>query len=654
MKILFLQGWQSTPGGIKPTFLNFHGHTVLNPALPDDDFDAAVRIAQAEFDRGKPDVVVGSSRGGAVAMNITTDTPLVLLCPAWKRWGTATTVKPGTVVLHSPADETIPFAESQELVRNSGLPSDSLIEVGTEHRLADDESLKKMLEAVNLSIPTLCIGVDVAWWGGSAKHRVSQRDTVVYATISWDGSSDLNFEVVDLSRRPNARCAEPTEPNFDASGELLAEALSNIVEEHRGHCRRCVVALDTPLEARIRPNQPPRVKAAVKGAATGAERRQCERELDAFKATLPGKSTWHNDLRIQSGSPVPSRISRLVQRLVQADAFKPWGQDRSSHPHQIIEIFPSEAIWWLGVSELYRGLLPAEVRAYKQHSCKIAVQEAKEQAIRPLSGFKSVLERQTMPVSQWIEQIAGYACNVACDGQTGVVSKGKGFDDPIESGIACLTAIAFALGEYHVWGDGTDGTIVGPGGRRVARPEVIRGSLDTVEMDGTKGQLVDVVVHYLEMRAPLHQSIPMPRDGLTILHAQRPSVPYYRSLYDAVGKEYHWLSRRKLSDEELTAIIQDPLNELHVLHVDGSPAGFAEVDRRQPDEIEMVQFGLTGDFIGQGLGPWFLRQIIERVWSYGPKRFWLHTCTLDHPAALPMYKKAGFVEYKQEAIRREL
>ena len=68
MKILFLHGWQSTPGGLKPTYLKDHGHTVLNPALPDNDFDAAVRIAQQEFDQGKPDVVVGSSRGGAVAM----------------------------------------------------------------------------------------------------------------------------------------------------------------------------------------------------------------------------------------------------------------------------------------------------------------------------------------------------------------------------------------------------------------------------------------------------------------------------------------------------------------------------------------------------------------------------------------------------------
>jgi len=148
MRILFLHGWQSTPGGLNPTYLKDHGHEVLNPALPDDDFDAAVRIAQAEFDQGKPDVVVGSSRGGAVAMNINTGTtPLVLLCPAWKLWGTATTVKPGTIIFHSRADETGPFADSEELVRNSGLPLDSLIEVGKEHRLADPDSLEAIVGA---------------------------------------------------------------------------------------------------------------------------------------------------------------------------------------------------------------------------------------------------------------------------------------------------------------------------------------------------------------------------------------------------------------------------------------------------------------------------------------------------------------------------
>jgi hypothetical protein len=148
MKILFLHGWQSVPGGVKPTFLAQHGHNVINPKLPDEDFNLAVQIAQEEFDKHQPDVVVGSSRGGAVAMNINIgDARLVLLCPAWKKWGTAKTVKPDAVILHSRADNVVPFADSEELVRNSGLPAGALIEAGNDHRLADLEPLEAMLRA---------------------------------------------------------------------------------------------------------------------------------------------------------------------------------------------------------------------------------------------------------------------------------------------------------------------------------------------------------------------------------------------------------------------------------------------------------------------------------------------------------------------------
>lgn len=165
---------------------------------------------------------------------------------------------------------------------------------------------------------------------------------------------------------------------------------------------------------------------------------------------------------------------------------------------------------------------------------------------------------------------------------------------------------------------------------------------------------VDVTVYYLEMLSPSRRSVPAPREGLTVLHVPSPTVKYYRDLYHAVGHDFHWLSRRKLSDDDLAAIIHHPLDELHVLQVAGATAGFAELDRRQPDEIELVQFGLTREFIGQGLGKWFLQRTTDQAWSYQPRRFWLHTCTLDHPAALPNYLKAGFALFKEEQIRREL
>lgn len=152
MKILFLHGWRSVPGGVKPTYLKNHGHIVLNPSLDDDDFEAAVRTAQAEYDQHRPDVIVGSSRGGAVAMNIASgETRLVLLCPAWKNWGTATKLKRNAVILHSRADDVIPFADSQELVCSNDLPPETLVEIGQDHRLADPEPLLAMLAACERS-----------------------------------------------------------------------------------------------------------------------------------------------------------------------------------------------------------------------------------------------------------------------------------------------------------------------------------------------------------------------------------------------------------------------------------------------------------------------------------------------------------------------
>jgi alpha-beta hydrolase superfamily lysophospholipase len=146
---LFLHGWTSRPGGVKPSYLAAHGHSVINPALPDDDFAESVRIAQAALDQHQPTVVVGSSRGGAVAMNIESGgAAVVLLCPAWKKYGTATTVKAGTVILHSEGDDVIPIADSRELLTLSGLPESALLVLGDDHRLAEPEPLAALLAAV--------------------------------------------------------------------------------------------------------------------------------------------------------------------------------------------------------------------------------------------------------------------------------------------------------------------------------------------------------------------------------------------------------------------------------------------------------------------------------------------------------------------------
>ena len=149
MAILFLHGYGSDPNGIRPMFLQESGYEVFHPALPDDDFRQSLSIAQEVFDRHGPEVVVGSSRGGAVAMNIdTADTPLVLIAPAWKRWKKAATVKPGTRILHSEHDDVVPIENSRELLRRSGLPADHLIVVGEDHRMTDLPAFEALLAAI--------------------------------------------------------------------------------------------------------------------------------------------------------------------------------------------------------------------------------------------------------------------------------------------------------------------------------------------------------------------------------------------------------------------------------------------------------------------------------------------------------------------------
>ena len=127
MKILFLHGWHSVPGGVKPSSLIAQGHLVLNPALDHDDFASAVRTAQAAYDSQTPDVIVGSSRGAAVALHLhSARTPLVLLCPAWKSYGGHRPLKANSLILHRRQGSLLPSSTTQETSTTTALPPDIL------------------------------------------------------------------------------------------------------------------------------------------------------------------------------------------------------------------------------------------------------------------------------------------------------------------------------------------------------------------------------------------------------------------------------------------------------------------------------------------------------------------------------------------------
>ena len=169
---------------------------------------------------------------------------------------------------------------------------------------------------------------------------------------------------------------------------------------------------------------------------------------------------------------------------------------------------------------------------------------------------------------------------------------------------------------------------------------------------GAPGRTVPVTVTWLEMTSADQRS---PARGVleptAILRAERPTISFYRYLYDTVGADWNWFMRRRLSDEELAAIIHDGRVEVFVLHVRGVPAGYVELDRRIEGEVEVAYFGLIPEYVGRGFGAWLLDWGLARAWSYGPNRVWLHTCSLDHPRALGVYQRSGLRVYKREVVQ---
>lgn len=157
---------------------------------------------------------------------------------------------------------------------------------------------------------------------------------------------------------------------------------------------------------------------------------------------------------------------------------------------------------------------------------------------------------------------------------------------------------------------------------------------------------LETTVTYLEMLAEPHQHFPTPANlKLMLTRAENPGVGFYRYLYDAVGAHYQWVDRKRLSDADLAAIIGNPNVEVWVLYVAGQPAGYFEVNARAAPVVELEYFGLIPAFQGRGLGKWFLAEAIRACWARKPEKVVVQTCTLDGPAALPLYQKLGFTPY---------
>lgn len=157
------------------------------------------------------------------------------------------------------------------------------------------------------------------------------------------------------------------------------------------------------------------------------------------------------------------------------------------------------------------------------------------------------------------------------------------------------------------------------------------------------------IVTTLEMRKrpPLR---PSPGSRLRLVKWERPTLEKYRALFRRVGSPWLWFSRLVMDEAALTAIVHAPdVAIFAAVDEGGRDAGMLELDFRTPRECELSYFGLVPDLAGQGLGRWLMAEALTRAWAPGIERVWVHTCTLDHPAALSFYRRSGFT-----AIRRTI
>ena len=160
------------------------------------------------------------------------------------------------------------------------------------------------------------------------------------------------------------------------------------------------------------------------------------------------------------------------------------------------------------------------------------------------------------------------------------------------------------------------------------------------------GKIAAVVTH-LEMTArPAPR--PDPVGAWTLRRVEMPALDWFRDLYRRVGEEWLWFSRIRMGDAELAARLHAPQLEVYALVEGGRDEGLLELDFREPGQCEIGMFGVTAKLVGSGAGRWLMNRTLEIAWARQVDRVWLHTCTLDHPAALAFYQRSGFRAFRRQ------
>lgn len=159
-----------------------------------------------------------------------------------------------------------------------------------------------------------------------------------------------------------------------------------------------------------------------------------------------------------------------------------------------------------------------------------------------------------------------------------------------------------------------------------------------------RGKLANVVTCLEMLAKPDVAPVAFP-NGLKLEPADRADLARHRALFSAVGRDIMWFSRLIMPDEKLSATLNDPAYVPFVLTQEGRDIGILELDFRDAGQCELAFFGLVPDAVGTGAGRALMSQAIAMAWARPISRFWVHTCTFDHPRALGFYRASGFTPY---------
>jgi ribosomal protein S18 acetylase RimI-like enzyme len=166
---------------------------------------------------------------------------------------------------------------------------------------------------------------------------------------------------------------------------------------------------------------------------------------------------------------------------------------------------------------------------------------------------------------------------------------------------------------------------------------------------------IEVTRTYLEMCNPADLKPARCDDPCVRIERTHDCSPsFYRHLYVEVGRNYHWIDRLPWTDEQIREHLEQPEIHLWLMSYDEAIAGYFELRGCEDGSVEIAYFGLLPEFLGRGLGKHLLTCATEQAWAMETNRVWLHTCTLDDPAALPNYQKRGFRPFKTEKYTANL